>query len=124
MKAFRQFALIFAVCLPLIAPAMACAVPGAHLSSAEQACCRQMKTQCEKMEMPASHGCCHKDILVSGYQNAIPASSFHIALSRFTALSLLPTLQLPAVATGRDPILDCQAAFPQSPPAAISVLRI
>jgi hypothetical protein len=123
MKVFRQFALIFAVFLPLVAPAMACAVPGAHLSSTERACCKQMKPQCGNMNMPASHGCCHKDVSASGYLNAMPASQFHIAVSHAVTPNSLPILQLLAVATDRGPV-DREGTLPQSPPAAISVLRI
>ena len=124
MRVVRQFALIFAVFLPLIAPAMVCAIPGAHLSSAERACCSKMKTQCGKMEMPASHGCCHKDISFSGYLNAIPASPSHIATSHVFTSSLLPIPQLSATESGRNPVPHRETTLPQSPPAAISVLRI
>ncbi len=43
MRMVRQFALMPAVLLPLLAPTMVCALPSAHLSSAERACCQQMK---------------------------------------------------------------------------------
>lgn len=124
MKAFRQFALIYTICLSLIAPAMACAIPSAHLTSAERACCRQMKTQCGNMNMPASHGCCHKDLPTSGYLSAIPTSITHNAALQVVASGVLPVIQFPDLVVAREPVSRHESALPQSPPASISILRI
>src|SRR6195256_6654759 len=43
-----------------LAPAMACMVPNAEMSTQERTCCRMMKNQCGQMGMPAAHGCCQK----------------------------------------------------------------
>lgn len=125
MKAFRHFTLIAAILLPLLAPAMACVLPGAQLSAAERACCKQMKNQCGDTDMPASHGCCHKDLSVSGYLSAVPASStpFHV-LANAVISGQARVLDLHDALTDRGTVLRYQVTLPQSPPSAISILRI
>lgn len=59
---FCRAAIAFSVLLSLCAPAMACALPGAHLTASEHECCQRMQGQCGAMHMPASHSCCHKSI--------------------------------------------------------------
>ena len=58
--ALRQFGALILLLVTCMAPAMACMVPGAEMSTQERACCRTMKNQCGQMGMPASHGCCQK----------------------------------------------------------------
>lgn len=125
MKALRQLVLIFAVCLPLVAPAMACMIPGAHMSSAEMACCKQMATECGSTSMPVSHGCCHKSLPLTGYLSTVPASSIiHSVISQMISPALLPIFQVRDAGVSRMHIVDWQAAPAQSPPATSSILRI
>ena len=49
---FGKFVAGALLLLMLGVPAMACVIPDAQLSEAEKACCRQMKHDCGKMEMP------------------------------------------------------------------------
>lgn len=126
MKALRQFALILMIVLPLLSPAMACVLPSAHLTMAERACCTQMRSQCGAANMPASHGCCHKNLPASGYLSMVPANTVYPhVVAQVVASVTIANLQFPNApeiarhfATWRDP------APPQSPPAAISVLKI
>lgn len=120
----RQFALIIAVLLPLVAPAMACVVPGANLTTAERACCKQMASKCGHMEMPAAHDCCQKEAPATNQWSVAqnPSVSAYTGLSATPGLPLFGLLQTPS---GLPRNLS-QRSFrlPQSPPAAISILRI
>ena len=60
MRILRQFGVLVLLLVSCLAPAMACMVPNAQMSTQERACCRMMKNQCGQMGMPASHGCCQK----------------------------------------------------------------
>src|ERR1700737_3477777 len=70
MRVLRQFGVLVLLLVSCLAPAMACMVPNAEMSSQERACCRMMKNQCGQMGMPASHGCCQKTPL-SVHDNAL-----------------------------------------------------
>jgi len=123
MKALRQFALIFAVCLPLIAPAMACALPGARMTPAEMACCKHLTAECGNAAMPVEHGCCHKDLPVLGHFKGVPASSTHLlAIANAAGFGAAPTVHLVALHGSSAP--QHEPLPPHPPPAAISVLRI
>ena len=125
MKSVRQFALILTVLLPLLAPTMACALPDAQLSSVERACCKQMKDECGSMTMPASHGCCHKEVSTTGQSNAmvqVQSANVQIDLTAVAGLSTGILLVLP-VSTS-DLAQRPPNTLPQSPPSAISNLRI
>jgi hypothetical protein len=124
MKAVRHFALMLAVVWPMLAPAMACALPNAQLSSAERACCTQMKDQCGSMAMPSSHGCCHKEVPTAGQWNAtvqVNHAGIQIDLTAIAVLHPVNLLPIPVVTSAA----QCpNSTLPQSPPASISVLRI
>lgn len=125
MKVVRQFALILAVVFPLLAPTMACALPSAHLSPAERACCRQMMGQCGSMAMPASHGCCQKEAPTADHWNAavqIQSANIHIDFSAVAGLS--PAILVPLPLVRSDYAQRPGSTLPQSPPPAIFVLRI
>lgn len=123
MKAVRHFALIFAVCLPLVAPAMACSLPGARMTPAEMACCKHMAAECGNAAMPVAHGCCHKDLPVLGHFNGVPTNGTHPAITANAGPSeVAPAVQL--VSLNPSSAQRLEASPPQSPPAAISVLRI
>ena len=59
---FGKFVAGAVLLMMLGVPAMACVIPDAQLSDAEKACCRQMKGDCGKMEMPNGHSCCETTI--------------------------------------------------------------
>jgi len=125
MKAIRQFALMLAVVLPLLVPTMACALPNAHLSAAERACCKQMRGECGGMAMPASHGCCHKEVPTADHWNAaVQMQSVNVQINLDAIAGLPPVLILPFPVSASDCEQSPQSTLPQSPPPAISVLRI
>jgi len=124
MKAIRQFALIAAVLLPLVTPAMACVLPDAHLNQAERACCKQMASQCGHMQMPMSHGCCQKDLLAANLWNVAQISSAHAHTgpSATAGLPLIGFLQIPSCLPSD--VAQPGITLPQSPPSLITILRI
>ena len=119
MKPLRQLALTFALWLPLIGPAMACVLPGAQMTAAEMACCKQMTAECGNATMPASHGCCHKEVANSGYLKTAYAN---VTLATAAVSGVAPTIQ--CVVTRDSFVLPGKSFVPQSPPGAISILRI
>ncbi len=120
----RQFALIVAVLLPLVAPAMACVVPGANLTSAERACCKQMASKCGHMEMPSAQDCCQKEAPLTTQWNVaqLPTTHASARLSASADLLLDASLLLPSRLPGE--VWQHSLALPQSPPVVISILRI
>jgi hypothetical protein len=124
VRVLCQFALVVLLALSCLAPAMACMVPNARMSTEERACCRVMKNLCGEMgNMPASHGCCHK-VPPSVLDNALDtkAASFHpsvdsaVGLAAFELLNPLSTV----LEWNQHP----DYSPPKSPPSAVSVLRI
>lgn len=124
MKAIRQLALIMAMLLPLITPAMACVLPGAHLTSRERACCKQMGDLCGAAQMPAADGCCHTQALAANQWNAaqLPPVRAFAGLNPAADLPFIAFLQISSVLRGNLP--QHSLTFPQSPPTVISALRI
>jgi len=74
VRVLRQFGALGLLLMISLAPAMACMVPDAQMTTQERACCRMMKGACGQMDMPASHGCCQK----------APRSSFDTAIKTNT----------------------------------------
>jgi hypothetical protein len=125
MKSVRQFALILTVLLPLLAPTMACALSNVHLSPAERACCKQMKGECGSMGMPASHGCCQKEMPTAGHWNVmVQVQSANIQIDLTAVAGLPPAILITLPVSTSDPAQWPASTLPQSPPPTISILRI
>jgi hypothetical protein len=123
MRWLRQLGAIALLLVSCVTPVMACMRPDAQMSTQERACCRMMKGQCGEMQMPASHGCCHKT-LQSVQQNALNAKT--VVLPPITAITVTVAafeLSAPASASG-DWVESPQHSPPQSPPSSVSVLRV
>lgn len=123
MKTFRQFGVLLLLLMSCLAPAMACMVPDAQMSTQERACCQAMKNQCGQMEMPASHGCCQKT--PSGvHDNALDtkAVTFHPVVVPVIWLVAFELVNSPSTVIGWVERPDYSP--PTSPPATISILRI
>ena len=123
MRSFHQFGVLVLLLVTCLAPAMACMVPNAQMSTQERACCRTMKNQCGQMEMPASHGCCQK-APPSIYANALDTrvTALHPVAITAVWLTASELLNPTAVITGS--IEQADYTPPKSPSSAISVLRI
>lgn len=123
MRFLRQLGVIYLLLISSVAPVMACMRVDAQMSAPERACCRMMKNQCGDMQMPASHGCCHKT-LQSVDQNALNAKT--VALPPFAAIVVTMAafdLLVPNSASA-EWVESPQYSPPKSPPSSISVLRL
>ena len=122
VRVLRQFGVLVVLVASCLSPAMACLVPGAQLTTEERACCRMMQNQCEQMEMPASHGCCHKTPS-NLFDKALTAKTVGLHPVAITVVWLAsPELLNPTSATGS--LEQHDFSPPQSPPSTISILRI
>jgi hypothetical protein len=119
----RQFAVLVLLLVSCLAPAMACVVSNAQMSTQERACCRAMKSQCGQMEMPASHGCCDKTP-PSVHDNALDTKTvtFHPVVASILWLAAFELVNPTSAVTGWVERPDYSP--PKSPPATISILRI
>jgi hypothetical protein len=123
MKSWRQFCVLILLLVSCVAPAMACMVPDAAMSTQERACCRMMKNQCGQMEMPASHGCCQKTPL-SVHDNALDtkATNFHPIAAPVVWLAAFELVNPISAVTGW--VERSNDSPPNSAPCTISILRI
>ncbi|HTF64244.1 MAG TPA: hypothetical protein VK638_16290 [Edaphobacter sp.] len=123
MKALRQFGVLVLLLATCLAPAMACMVPTAAMSTQERVCCRMMKNQCGQIGMPASHSCCQK-IPPSVHDIALDTRpiTFHPVVAPVIWLAA-PELVNPASAVAGW-VEHSDYSPPKSPPSTISILRI
>jgi hypothetical protein len=123
MRILHQIGVLVLLLVSCLAPAMACMVPNAAMSTQERACCRMMKNQCGQMEMPASHGCCQKTP-PSVHDNALDtkAVTFHPVIASVIWLAA-PELVNPT-STVKGSVEHSDYSPPKPPPSTISILRI
>jgi hypothetical protein len=123
MRLLRQFGVLVLLLVTCLAPAMACMVPNAEMSTQERACCRMMKNQCGQMGMPASHGCCQK-IPPSVHDNALDTKvvSIHPVVAPVIWLAAFELVNPSSTVTGWVEHPDYSP--PKSPSSTISILRI
>jgi hypothetical protein len=123
MRSFRQFGVLVLLLVSCLAPAMACMVPNAQMSTQERACCRMMKNQCGQMQMPASHGCCQKTP-PSVHVNALDTKTvaLHPVVVPIIWLAAFELVNPISAVTGW--VERPGYSPPKSPPATISILRI
>jgi len=123
MKKFCKFGVLALLLATYLAPAMACMVPDAQMSTEERACCRTMSNRCGQMEMSAMYGCCQKTP-PSVRDNALDtkAESFHSVVVPVTRLAAFELVDPTPAITGWVERPDYSP--PKSPPSTISVLRI
>jgi hypothetical protein len=123
MRFLRQFGVLVLLLVSCLAPAMACMVPNAAMSTQERACCRMMKNQCGQMEMPASHGCCQKSP-PSVHDNALDtkAVTFHPVVVPVLWLAASELVNPASGVAGW--VEHADYSPPKSPPSTISILRI
>src|SRR6267154_851008 len=122
MRVIRQFGVLVLLLVSCLAPAMACMVPNAEMSTQERTCCRMMKNQCGQMGMPASHGCCQKTP-PSVHDNALDtkAMTFHPVVAPVIWLAASELVNpAPAVAGW---VEHADYSPPKSPPSTLSILR-
>jgi hypothetical protein len=124
MCIFRQFGVLVLLLVSCLAPAMACMVPNAEMSTEERACCRAMKNQCGQMDnMPGSHGCCQRTA-PGVHDNALDTKvvTFHPVVVSVAWLAAFELVDPATTVVGWVERPDYSP--PNSPPATISILRI
>src|SRR5450631_1101499 len=90
----RAIVLVSIALLWVVAPAIACVLPGVTLTPAERECCHHMAQHCGETPMPASHSCCqaparHQDA-VRQASSSIPMRLVTIAVATIQATLLPP----------------------------------
>jgi hypothetical protein len=123
MKALRQSGVLVLLLVSCLAPAMACMVPDAQMSTQERTCCRAMKDQCGQMEMPASHGCCQKTPS-SVRDSALDTKTiaFHPVVGPVIWLAASELMNPTSAVIGW--VEPSDYSPPKSPPSTTSILRI
>jgi hypothetical protein len=123
VRILRQIGVLVLLLATGLAPAMACMVPGALMTTEERACCRMMHNQCEQMGMPASHGCCQKAPQSTLDKALITnATNYHPVAVAVASLAIYE--QLPAPLVTAEWIDRPDYSPPQFPPGSNSILRI
>jgi hypothetical protein len=99
---------------------MACTLPEAQMTPAERVCCVEMQRNCSGMDLPASHPCCQKQVRTE--QTAVVQKSHRP--SQPTAIQIVLGMQmaLPVFPVREQHLLIVSP--PQSPPSAVTILRI
>lgn len=123
MRILRQFGVLVLLLASCLTPVMACVLPGAQLTTEERACCRLMHDHCGQMDMPASHGCCHK-APPTIYDSALAAKAGAQHLVLTPAIWLAPSELLNVDSSAIGSVDHHDYSPPQSPPSTISILRI
>ena len=123
MRVLRQFGVLVLLLVTCLAPAMACMLPDAAMSTQERACCRMMKNQCGQMGMPASHGCCQKTP-PSVHDNALDTKTIALHPDAVTTIWLVASELLHPTTAVAGWVEHAEYSPPKSPPSAVSILRI
>ena len=107
----------------LVAPAMACLIPGTTLTPAEAECCRQMAADCGNVPMPAL-GCCntltHSNVATATALTKIHTPDSVVMTVADAALHVTPELEISDV---RIRIVEAGPPLLISP-QSLSILRI
>jgi len=123
MRVLRQFGVLVLLLVSCLAPAMACMLPSAQMSTQERACCRMMKNQCGQMEMPASHGCCQKTP-PSVHDNALDTKTVALHPVAVTTVWLTASELLNPTTAVIGWVESPEYSPPKSPPSTVFILRI
>jgi hypothetical protein len=123
MKRLRQFGVLVLLLVSCLAPAMACMVPTAEMSTQERACCRMMKNQCGQMAMPVSHSCCQKTP-PSVHDSALDTKTVAVHPVAITATWLAVSEMLNPTSVIAGWVEHSDYSPPKPPPSTVSVLRI
>jgi hypothetical protein len=116
----RQLGALVLLLVWSLVPAMACTLPDAQMTPAERACCIQMQRNCSGMDMPASHPCCQKHLRTE--QNALVQKVQHA--SQPIVMQIMPRTQMVIPVSVARERRALNVSPPQSPPCAVTILRI
>ena len=123
VRILRQFGVLVLLLATCLTPAMACMLPGAQLTTEERACCRMMQNQCGQMDMPASHGCCHK-APPNVSDGTLPTKATTPNAAAITVIWLTSSELLNPASSVTGWVEHHDYSPPESPPSTISILRI
>jgi hypothetical protein len=116
----RQLGAVVLLLVWSLVPAMACTLPETQMTPAERACCVEMQRNCSGMDMPASHPCCQKQVRTE--QAALVQKGPHI--SQPEAVQIVPGMQMALPVSFMCEQHSLNVSPPQSPPSAVTILRI
>jgi hypothetical protein len=113
--------------LLLALPTMVCLMPESGMTAAEHACCKYMAERCGDPSMTKSHPCCQR-VSVSDRLDYAQTKSKQLG-DHFLGIALhyLGTTSIPALALPHFSNFEALGNFhgpPDSPPSALSILRI
>lgn len=100
---------------------MACMLPGAEMTAAEKACCREMAGDCGK-DMQSSHSCCKT--VVSKESTALLSSSYKAQQPTAILVALLPSEHFALPQSHGLPQPEQNHSPPFTPPGSVQILRI
>jgi hypothetical protein len=103
-----------------LVPAMACTLPEAQMTQGERACCVEMQRNCSGMDMPASHPCCQKQVRTE--QAAVVQKGQRASKPIVMQIVQEKQMEFPVSLARETHTLNVSP--PQSPPSAITILRI
>ena len=116
----RQLGALVLLLIWSLVPAMACTLPDAQLTPAERACCVQMQRNCSGMGVPATHPCCQKQVRTE--QNAVVQKTPRA--SHPLVIQIVPGTQMAIPVSLARERAALYVSPPQSPPTAVTILRI
>jgi hypothetical protein len=116
----RQLGALVLLLVWSLVPVMACTLPDAQMTPAERACCVQMQRNCGGMDMPASHPCCQKQVRTE--QSAVVQKGQRT--SQPIVIQIVPGMQIALPVSPMREQHALNVSPPQSPPSAITILRI
>ena len=123
MKHFRQFGAVLLLLVSCVAPAMSCVVPGSGMTVEDRTCCSMMHGDCGQMKMRGPGKCCEKAPVIV-QQSALRTDAVVVHPSVFTAVWLA---EFEIVRSEDDKLNKFdrpEHSPPESPPTAITILRI
>jgi hypothetical protein len=116
----RQLGALVLLMVWSLVPAMACTLPDNQMTPSEHACCVQMQRNCSGMDMPASHPCCQKQVRTE--QSAVVQKVQHAAQP--IVMQIMPGTQMTVPVSPSRERRTLNVSPPQSPPSAVTILRI
>ena len=123
MRTLRQFGALVLLLAMSLAPAMACVVPDAQMTTQDRACCRMMNYQCGQMHMSESSGCCEK-APPSAFDNALATRQSELHPVAVSVVWLTASLLFGPTSSVTGRVEHHDYSPPIAPPSAISILRI
>jgi hypothetical protein len=122
MQRWAASLLVVMLVLWISSPALACLAKPEKMTEAEMQCCREMAGRCGEMAK-AEHSCCPKTpSKVEATKKVVLASSEKITVA--TPLLIAQSVVMPLSARYIEPVAASRIRLGESPPGALTPLRI